>query len=205
MIKKNIIIGASGHSKVIIDNLRSTEQSIDFLLDDNSQLHGAELSKIPILGDINVSQTLDTHNTHFIVGIGSNSIRQNIYEIFVKKGFNSFNAIHSSVVISTYSEIGLGVAIMPNVVVNAGTKIGNNVILNTACTIDHDCIISAHSHIAPGVHVCGGVIIGEGALIGVGASILPNIKIGKNVTIAAGAVVIKDIPDMKTVKGVPAR
>ena len=47
--------------------------------------------------------------------------------------------------------------------------------------------------------------IGQGVLIGAGATILGNIEIGDCSRIAAGSVVIKPVPPMKTVAGVPAR
>ncbi len=47
--------------------------------------------------------------------------------------------------------------------------------------------------------------IGDGVLIGAGAKILGNIKIGRCSRIAAGSVVLRDVPPCKTVAGVPAR
>ena len=47
--------------------------------------------------------------------------------------------------------------------------------------------------------------IGDGVLIGAGAKVLGNIRIGNCSRIAAGSVVLQDIPPMKTVAGVPAR
>jgi serine O-acetyltransferase len=47
--------------------------------------------------------------------------------------------------------------------------------------------------------------IGNGVLIGAGAKVLGNISIGHCSRIAAGSVVLTDIPPMKTVAGVPAR
>ncbi|OUD10707.1 serine O-acetyltransferase [Marivivens niveibacter] len=47
--------------------------------------------------------------------------------------------------------------------------------------------------------------IGNGVLIGAGASVLGNIKIGDRSRIAAGSVVLGDIPPCKTVAGVPAK
>ena len=48
-------------------------------------------------------------------------------------------------------------------------------------------------------------IIGINVFIGARAMILGNIKIGDNVKIGAGAVVMKDVPDNCTAVGVPAR
>ncbi len=47
--------------------------------------------------------------------------------------------------------------------------------------------------------------IGNGVLIGAGAKVLGNITVGHCSRIAAGSVVLEDIPPMKTVAGVPAK
>ncbi|SFI38174.1 serine O-acetyltransferase [Jannaschia pohangensis] len=47
--------------------------------------------------------------------------------------------------------------------------------------------------------------IGDGVLIGAGAKVLGNITIGHCSRIAAGSVVLADVPPMKTVAGVPAK
>jgi len=49
-----------------------------------------------------------------------------------------------------------------------------------------------------------GIIIGNDVWIGMGAFIMPGITIGNGVTIAANAVVTKNIPDYTVVAGVPA-
>lgn len=47
--------------------------------------------------------------------------------------------------------------------------------------------------------------IGDGVLIGAGAKVLGNIKVGHCSRIAAGSVVLHEIPPCKTVAGVPAK
>jgi len=47
--------------------------------------------------------------------------------------------------------------------------------------------------------------IGDGVLIGAGAKVLGNIRVGHCTRIAAGSVVLADVPPCKTVAGVPAR
>jgi serine O-acetyltransferase len=47
--------------------------------------------------------------------------------------------------------------------------------------------------------------IGDGVLIGAGAKVLGNITVGHCSRIAAGSVVLEDVPPCKTVAGIPAR
>jgi acetyltransferase-like isoleucine patch superfamily enzyme len=94
---------------------------------------------------------------------------------------------------------------MGGVVVNTGSVIGENVILNTSCSVDHHNRVAAHSHLGPGVHTCGNVSIGEAALLGVSVSVLPGRSVGSWATVGAGGVVTRDVPEHATVAGVPAR
>ncbi|EBA03675.1 MAG: serine O-acetyltransferase [Paracoccaceae bacterium] len=47
--------------------------------------------------------------------------------------------------------------------------------------------------------------IGDGVLIGAGAKVLGNIEVGNCSRVAAGSVVLQNVPDCKTVAGVPAK
>ena len=47
--------------------------------------------------------------------------------------------------------------------------------------------------------------LGHGVVVGTGATILGNIRIGDNVKVGAGSVVVRPVPDHSTVVGVPGR
>ena len=49
------------------------------------------------------------------------------------------------------------------------------------------------------------ISVGDNCYVGTGAIIIGPVTIGNNVTIAAGAVVTKDVPDNAIVAGVPAK
>lgn len=203
-----VIIGAGGHAKVVYNSLKLSFQTVGRgvvigFVDDNSRLWGKTLLGIPILGPIEGLVNLDINAV--IVGIGDNKARKHLYEWAKSKGYHLVNAIHPTAVIAEDVAIGEGVAIFGTVVVNPGSAIGNNVILNTGCTIDHDCLIADHVHIAPGAHLAGGVVVGEGTFVGTGASVIPYRKIGCWSIIGAGGVVIEDIEDRVTAVGLPAK
>ena len=47
--------------------------------------------------------------------------------------------------------------------------------------------------------------IGDGVLLGAGASVLGNISVGRCSKVASGSVVLSNVPEFKTVAGIPAR
>lgn len=57
----------------------------------------------------------------------------------------------------------------------------------------------------PSVNVSGNVHIGECCEIGIGSNIIQGKKIGTEIIVGAGSVVIKDIPSQCTAVGVPAK
>lgn len=76
-----------------------------------------------------------------------------------------------------------------------GTKIGSN------CEILPMVLIGKKNK---GLQNCA-ISIGDNCYISTGVTILGPVKIGNNVTIAAGAVIVKDVPDNCIVGGVPAK
>ena len=117
-----------------------------------------------------------------------------------------YTAIHPSAIIAEDVKIGTGSVIMAGVVINPGTVIGKNCIINTCSSLDHDNLLEDYVHISPGAHLAGTVTIKEGTWICTGAIVKNNITIGKNNIIGAGGVVIKDIIEENgTYIGVPAR
>jgi acetyltransferase-like isoleucine patch superfamily enzyme len=79
------------------------------------------------------------------------------------------------------------------------------VIINTAASIDHDCVIADGAHIAPGCRLCGSVTIGARTLVGAGTTVVRSATIGHDTVIGAGSVVIADIPANVVALGNPAK
>ena len=105
-----------------------------------------------------------------------------------------------------------GVKIGHNTMISLGAKIDTHkgsISIGDNCLITHGVTILSHDGSLrltnPGVDRAGTVRIGNNVFIGVNAIILRNITIGDNSVIAAGAVVIMDVPPATVVAGNPAR
>lgn len=99
--------------------------------------------------------------------------------------------------------------------INPAVRIGRGIMLDhgTGVVIGETAVIGDHVSILQGVTL-GGTgkedgdrhpKVGSGVLIGAGAKVLGNIRIGDCARIAAGSVVLKDVPSRTTVAGVPAK
>ena len=202
MSKDVIIIGAGGHAKVIADIIYKSGDNLIGFLDDNLANKGKEI----YLGKKVLGTTKDIENynkNYFIIGIGNNSIRKKINN---ENNLKLYTAIHPSAIIAEDVKIGTGSVIMAGVVINPGTVIGKNCIINTCSSLDHDNLLEDYVHISPGAHLAGTVSVKEGTWICTGATIINNITIAQNNIIGAGSVVIKDINEENgTYVGVPVK
>ena len=209
-MEKAIGIGAGGHAKVVVEILKLTHAyEIAGLLDSDKQKVGLELAGIPILGNDSLLRTLFDDGIRYafvsLGSVGDSKLRRKLFDDARQIGYSMISAVHPNAIVSELVRLGTGNTIMAGCVINPGTQVGDNVILNTGSIVDHDCTIASHVHIATGACLSGGVTVGEGAHVGAGAVVRQGISIGPNSIVGAGAVVVKDVPANVTVLGVPAK
>jgi sugar O-acyltransferase (sialic acid O-acetyltransferase NeuD family) len=208
MTRPVLVLSAGGHAKVLIDTLLVAATPIAGILDADPALAAVKVLGIPVLGDDDLAKDFPPDRFLLVNGIGSVgkvNRRQSLFEKFKAQGYCFAKVIHPSAVIAADVELGEGAQVMAGTVIQPGSRIGCNVIINSKTSIDHDCVIGNHVHVAPGVTLSGGVTIGKGTHISTGAVVIQGIAIGENALVAAGAVVVRDVKDGETVMGVPAR
>lgn len=197
------IIGYSGHSFVVLDAAKQLGMDVKYYCERNQVSFNP--FEINYLGDEGHAFFDWNEADEFILGIGDNKIRQKVANLILSKKKTILNVIHPSSVISNYATVGIGNFISANVTVNALASIGDHCILNTGCIVEHECAIENGVHIAPGAVLAGNVLVGENSFVGANSVVKQGVRIGKEVNVGAGSVVIKDIPDHETWVGNPAK
>lgn len=199
-MKQLIIIGASGHGKVVADIARQTGHDDIRFLDDNTDLKCC--GGYPVVGK---SGDFADFNCDFFVAIGNPVVRQRISERLEEAGKRIAILIHPRAIIAENVSIGIGSVVVAGAVINPYATVGKGCIVNTCASVDHDCKVGDYVHIAVGSHLCGTVFVGNGTWIGAGATVSNNVSICSDCMIGAGAVVIKNIEQPGTYVGIPAK
>lgn len=190
-----IIVGASGHGKVIADiAVKNGYREIAFL-DDNRAIR--ECAGFPVIGKTAEITQLDGDK---IIAIGNPVIRERI-----QNTIQTVILVHPDAAVSRRVLLGEGMVAMAGAVINSDTVIGKGCIINTGASVDHDCILEDFVHIAVGAHVAGTCRIGLRTWIGAGATVSNNISICSDCVIGAGSVVVRDIVESGTYVGCPAK
>lgn len=88
----------------------------------------------------------------------------------------------------------------------AYVSIGSNCILSSCTLVGHDAVIGVLNNVyGKKLDSVGKIDIRDNCFIGMGAIVMPDVTIGPNSVVAAGAVVTKDVPPGVIVGGVPAK
>lgn len=205
MQKSLILVGGGGHCKSVIEAAESAGYSILGVLDMPDEIGKAILSTKVIGTDDDIPAYVDQAEFVITVGFIKNpSIRIKLYNRIKEAGGKLATIIASTAYVSKYATIGEGTVVLHNAFVNAGAKVGNNVIINTFVNIEHDAIIGDQCHISTGTMVNGECKVGNNVFVG-SQSVLANcIDIADDIIVGAGSLVRKSLRVKGIYSGNPA-
>jgi acetyltransferase EpsM len=80
-----------------------------------------------------------------------------------------------------------------------------HVIVNAGAIVERECVIEDFVTIGQSATICSNVTLDIGSYVGPSVTVLSNVKIGKWASVAAGSVIINDVPDFAIVFGNPGK
>ena len=204
-----IMLGAGGHAKVLLSLAIACGLQVKGVCDPALKRSGVVTWRgISVLGGDEALEQLDCSNVGLINGIGQvvgSSLRQAIYERAVGMGFRFPVLVHPRAIVDASAVLADGVQVMAGVVIQPDVRLGANTVVNTRSSVDHDCSVGSHVHIAPGATLCGNVQVADYAFIGAGATVIQGLAIGEYAVVGAGAVMVRNLPARSILLGQTAR
>ncbi len=121
--------------------------------------------------------------------------------------------IEPGAIIREKVEIGEGAVIMMGAVINIGAVVGKGTMIDMGAVLGGRATVGEYCHIGAGAVLAGvvepasatPVIVEDHVLVGANAVVIEGVHIGAGAVVAAGAVVIEDVPENAVVAGSPAR
>ena len=121
--------------------------------------------------------------------------------------------IEPGAIIRDQVEIGRGAVIMMGAIINIGAVIGEGTMIDMGAVLGGRATVGKNCHIGAGAVLAGviepasatPVIIEDDVLVGANAVVIEGVHVGRGAVVAAGAVVIEDVPENAVVAGCPAR
>lgn len=200
-----VLLGGGGHARSLLAAIELQGQRVrGYVAPEES----AALPGIAHMGADDVLDRLPVDEVLLVNGLGtsrSTTARRRLHDAVRRRGFAVAQVLHPRAFIDPGAVVGPAVQVLAGAIVNVGADLAEGVLVNTGAIVEHDSVVGAHAHIAPGALLAGGVRIGSGAFVGLGARVLPGVRIGAACIIGAGAVVVDDIAPGETAFGVPAR
>lgn len=204
-----VIIGSSGHAKVVIDIVQQEGKYNIIGLLDRFRSAGEETLGYRVLGrEESLAGLAKNHSLKgVLVAVGDNLDRSKVVKRVrrICPDLPFVSSVHPRAAIATDVSIGEGTVIMAGVSVNSSCSIGRFCILNTNSSLDHDSIMEDFSSLAPRATTGGYCRIGSYSAISIGAILNRGVHIGDNTVIGAASLVLEPIDSFMLAYGSPAK
>jgi sugar O-acyltransferase (sialic acid O-acetyltransferase NeuD family) len=131
-----------------------------------------------------------------------NQLRTRLYLAAKEKGFAPASYISPHAFVWRNAKLGEHCFIFENNVIQPFVTIGDNVVLWSGNHIGHHSTVMDHCFISSHVVVSGFCRVGMNCFMGVNSTVANNLTIGNDCIVGAGALVLSDVEDDKTVVGI---
>jgi len=204
-----VLVGSSGHAKVILDIIEKQGCYVVVGLVDSFKGVGEETLGYSVIGgESDLPRLVAEYNIKgVIVAIGDNSIREKVVSRVSSlcPALSYVCAVHPDASVGKGVSIGAGTVVMAGAVVNPCCEIGRFCVVNTRASLDHDSVMADFSSLAPGVATGGNCRIGSYSAVGIGATLCHGVTIGEHALVGGGSMVLGDVEPFAVAYGVPAK
>ena len=158
-----------------------------------------------------LSPILAAHAADIDDMVVENDRRNSAIPLLDLKGINA--RIEPGAIILEQVSIGDNAVIMMGAILNIGAVVGPGTMIDMGAVLGGRATVGSRCHVGAGAVLAGviepasatPVIVEDDVLIGANAVVIEGVRIGRGAVVAAGAVVVNDVPENAVVAGCPAR
>lgn len=206
----------------IIEFIQKSEKKTPVKVHIKGQLEGIDFgtsTKSFITGNVgilfgdwkDIEPVLEKHREQIEDQVVESDRRNSAIPLLDTKGIQA--RIEPGAIIREHVTIGKNAVIMMGAVLNIGAVIGEGTMIDMNVVVGGRGTVGKNCHIGAGTVIAGvieppsamPVIVEDDVVVGANAVLLEGVRIGKGSVVAAGAVVIDDVPENVVVAGTPAR
>jgi sugar O-acyltransferase (sialic acid O-acetyltransferase NeuD family) len=140
-----------------------------------------------------------------VIAVGDPHTREELASLISDEGGRLVTLVHPTAYVAPGSVLGDGVIVGPFAFVSTDVTLGEGTVLNTYASVGHDCRVGDHVVLSPYAVLNGNCQVGARTFLGTHATVTPGRNVGQDVKIAAGSVVMRDVPDGSLAIGNPAK
>lgn len=207
--RSKVVILCAGQSARLLGEImrRLPEFECVGYLDGDPAKAGKTYYEIPVLGGFDLLPKLQYRGvTGAIPVLGDLGLRLGMFDMIRRNGLAAITAVEPSVVSASDLRIGEGGLISFGTIILNNVDIAPYAFIGSGVKILHDVTIGRNCVVGGGSIIGSTTTIGENFACGVGSVIRSGgVRIGQNVQLAAGTVVLQDVPDNAFVIGNPGR
>jgi sugar O-acyltransferase (sialic acid O-acetyltransferase NeuD family) len=198
-----LVGGGSGATQVLEILSHHADRAAVGILDDTPAKRGTRVGGVPVIGPTDRLAALfrDGAFEAAIVAFGAPvEARTRFREACAAAGIPLANAVDPTARIAAGAAIGSGNVLCAFVHLGTGAVLGDNNFLSAYNSFDHHCRVGNDCSTGPGCMASGNVVLGDRVRLGTGVFVEPGLRLGSDVQVASGAVIVRDVPDGHAVK-----
>lgn len=209
-MRQLLIVGARGWGREVYDAISKTEEVLKgnmiikgFLDSKADALDGLRGGFPPII--CSPEEYEIAPDDIFFVAMGDPHWRKHYAEIIEKKGGTFYTYISPEASVIDTAEIGEGSYVSRWSIVSDNVTLGKHVVIHALAVLGHDATVNDYGTLLNGTFLGGYSEVGCCSQLNPKSMIIPHKKIGDNVNVGAGSVVMRNFKDGVSVFGNPAR